>query len=178
MVSSRPLVSLAVCAALCGVLCAAIPASAQPGHPKGDPKRVARVHIEALEQQWRSAQLAGDVTAMDKLLSEDFLGIASNGDVGTKEQFLDRMRNRTLTLNTMDVSEQKIKLVGQVAIVTSLAQIDGMADGQPLTGRFRYTRVYQRLPGDTWRVTNFEATHIPAQRRSGPSPSGPAGTPR
>jgi len=168
-VSSRLLVLLAVCAALCGALCAAIPALAQPGHPKGDPKRIERVHIEALERQWRSAQLAGDVTAMDKLLSEDFLGISSNGEVGTKAQFLDRMRNRTLTLNTMDVSEQKIKLVGQVAIVTSLAQIDGISDGQPLTGRFRYTRVYQRLPGDTWRVTNFEATRIPPPRHPGPA---------
>jgi len=173
---SRLLFALAVCAVSCWILCPAIPAFAQPGHTKGDPKRVERMHIEALEQQWRSAQLAGDVTAMDKLLSDDFLGIASNGEVGTKEQFLDRMRNRTLTLNTMDVSEQKIKLVGQVAIVTSLAQIDGMSDGQPLTGRFRYTRVYQRLPGDTWRVTNFEATRIPPSHHA--SSSGPAGTPR
>jgi len=174
-VSPRLLVLLAVCAALCGALCAAIQASAQPGHPKGDHKHVERLHIEALEKQWRSAQLAGDATAMDKLLSEDFLGIASNGEVGTKEQFLDRMRNRTLTLNTMDVSEQKIKLVGQVAIVTSLAQIDGISNGQPLTGRFRYTRVYQRLPGDTWRVTNFEATRVPQPHR--PGPASPDSTP-
>jgi ketosteroid isomerase-like protein len=174
-VSSRLLVSLAVCAAMCGVLCAAIPASAQPGHLKGDPKRVERVHIEALEQQWRSAQLNDDVAAMDKLLSDDFLGITANGEVVTKEQFLDRMRNRVLTISTMEMSEQKIKLVGQVAIVTSLAQVDGTSDGQPLAGRFRYTRVYQRLPGDTWRITNFEATHIPQSRH--PGPASPTGTP-
>jgi ketosteroid isomerase-like protein len=168
---SRLLVLLAVYAALC----AAIPASAQPGHPKGDPKRVERVHIEALEQQWRTAQLNGDVTAMDKLLSDDFLGITANGEVNTKQQFLDRMHNRTLILTTLDMSEQKIKLVGPVAIVTSLAQVDGTSDGQPLTGRFRYTRVYQKLPGDTWRVTNFEATRIPARH---PGPVNPAGSSR
>jgi ketosteroid isomerase-like protein len=164
----RLLISLAACAALC----AAVPVFAQPHHPKGDPKRVERVHIEALEQQWRTSQLNDDVASMDKLLSDDFLGITANGEVNTKQQFLDRMRNRMLTINTMDMSEQKIKLVGQVAIVTSLAQIDGMSDGQPLTGRFRYTRVYQRLPGDTWRITNFESTRIPAARPPG-SPSGP-----
>jgi ketosteroid isomerase-like protein len=176
-VSSRLLVSLAVCAAMCGVLCAAIPASAQPGHLKGDPKRVERVHIEALELQWRNAQLNDDVAAMDKLLSDDFLGITANGEVDTKQQFLDRMHNRTLTITTLDMSEQKIKLVGPVAIVTSLAQVDGTSDGQPLTGRFRYTRVYQKLPGDTWRITNFEATRIPA-RRPGPGPANPGGSPR
>jgi len=169
IVRSRLLVVLAVCTALC----VGIQAFAQPHHPKGDPKRVERVHIEALEQQWRTSQLNDDVASMDKLLSDDFLGITANGEVNTKQQFLDRMRNRTLTINTMDMSEQKIKLVGQVAIVTSLAQIDGMSDGQPLTGRFRYTRVYQRLPGDTWRITNFESTRIPARQPGPGSPSGP-----
>ena len=165
---SRLLVALAACA----VLCAGAPVLAQPGHPKGDPKRVERAHIEALEQQWRTAELNGDVTAMDKLLSEDFLGITANGEVNTKEQFLDRLRNRAITLKTLDMSEQKIKLVGEVAIVTSLAQVDGTSDGQPLNGRFRYTRVYQRLPGDNWRVTNFEATRIPLRRQGQGAPAG------
>ena len=169
---SRLLVALAVCT----VLCISVPTLAQQHHPKGDPKRVERVHIEALEQQWRSAQLNADVAAMDKLLSDDFLGITANCEVNTKEQFLDRMRNRALTISTMDMSEEKIKLVGQVAIVTSMAQVDGTSDGQPLTGRFRYTRVYQRLPGDMWRITNFEATRIPARRQ--PGPGNPAGAQR
>jgi ketosteroid isomerase-like protein len=169
----RLLVSLAVCAVLwVGVL-----AFAQPHHPKGDPKRVQHAHIEALEQQWRTAQLNDDVAAMDKLLAEDFLGITATGEVNTKQQFLDRMRNRAIALTTLDMSEQKIKLVGQVAIVTSLAQVDGTSDGQPLTGRFRYLRVYQKLPGDTWRITNFEATRIPAPRRGSSPVSAPPATP-
>jgi ketosteroid isomerase-like protein len=163
----RLLISLAVCAALC------VSGYAQQHHRKGDPKRVERVHIEALEQQWRTAQLNADVIVMDKLLSDDFLGVTANGEVNTKQQFLDRMRNRTLTLTTLDMSDQKIKLVGQVAIVTSLATLDGTSDGQPLTGRFRYLRVYQKLPGDNWRITNFEATRIPA-RRPGPGSPPPA----
>lgn len=168
----RLLFSLAASAALCVCL----PSVAQQPHQhKGDPKRVQHAHIEQLEQQWRTAELNADVAGMDKLISDDFLGITANGEVNTKQQFLDRLRDRTLTLSTLDMFEQKIKLVGQVAIVTSLAQVDGMSDGQPLTGRFRYTRVYQRLPGDTWRVTNFEATRIPARR---PGPGSPPASQR
>jgi ketosteroid isomerase-like protein len=166
---------LLVLLAFYAALCAAGPALAQTHRPKGDPKRVQHAHIEALEQQWRTAQLNNDVAAMDKLLSDDFLGITANGEVNTKQQFLDRLRNRSITITTLEMSEQKIKLVGQVAIVTSLAQIDGTADGQPLTGRFRYLRVYQRLPGDTWRITNFESTRIPTRR---PGPGSPPPTQR
>ena len=39
----------------------------QPLHEK---KHDAKRQVEALEEQWRQAQLAGDVAAMDKLLSD------------------------------------------------------------------------------------------------------------
>lgn len=123
--------------------------------------RDARAQIESLEEQWRQAALADDSEKMDRLLSDDFLGITANGQVVTKAQQLDRMRTHAFTITRLDVSDMKIKLIGQhVAIVTSLAQIEGSSDGRPLHGSFRYTRVYQRLPNATWKITSFEATHI------------------
>ena len=41
-----------------------------------------------------------------------------------------------------------------------LGLIEGTADGQPLLGNFRSTRVYQRLSNGLWQLTNFEATRI------------------
>jgi ketosteroid isomerase-like protein len=56
----------------------------------------------------------------------------------------------------------KIKLISEhAAIVTSLAQVEGTNEGRPLHGAFRYTRVYQRVPNAGWKITNFEATHVP-----------------
>ena len=138
---------------------------AQPGLLRGH-KRAERTQIEALEKQWQGAVLTADVTAMDKLLSEDFLGIEANGEVVTKAQQLDHMRNRQFVINKLQNSDIKIKLVGQIAIVTSLAQVEGTVDGDHLQGAFRYTRIYHRLTNGTWKVTNFEVTpathvHIP-----------------
>ena len=56
---------------------------------------------------------------MDKLLSEDYLGIMANGEVFTKTQQLDRMRDRKFMITKLDTSEHKIKLIGNIAIVTS-----------------------------------------------------------
>jgi ketosteroid isomerase-like protein len=127
----------------------------------GEHKRAAHTQIEALETQWQQAQLAGDAPAMDKLLSDDYLGITATGEVVTKAQQLDHMRARKLTVTNLVTSDLKIKLIGQIAIVTSRAQLDGTSDGDPLHGEFRYTRVYQRLPNGVWKITNFEATRIP-----------------
>ena len=133
-------------------------ASAQPHR-----KHIAREEVEAMEQQWRAAELSDDAAAMDRLLSDDYLGITGNGDVVTKLQQLDHMRTRALNISKLDISDVKIKLVDHIAIVTSLAQIDGMIEGAPLRGNYRSTRVYQRLPTGVWKLTNFEATRIKHQ---------------
>jgi ketosteroid isomerase-like protein len=124
--------------------------------------RTMRDQIEALETQWKKAVLANDTETMDHLLSEDYLGITSNGQVVTKPQQLDRMRSRNFAINLLEITDVKIKLISQhAAIVTSLAQVDGTNEGRPLHGSFRYTRVYQRVPNDGWKITSFEATRVP-----------------
>ena len=127
-------------------------------HGQKDAKR----EIEELEQQWRTAQLNDDLSAMDRLLSDDYVGIGMNGTVNTKTQQLDRLRRRTLVMTRLDLTDVKVKLVGSVAIVTSLASIEGTNDGNPMSGMYRYTRVYQRLPNGLWKITNFEATRMSA----------------
>lgn len=136
-----------------------------PHHKRKD---VYREQVEQMEQAWRAAQLANDVSAMDKLLSDDYIGITMSGQVVTKMQQLDRMRNRQLVLTRIDLDDVKVKLIGTTAIVTSLVNIDGTMDGQNIHGTYRYTRVYTHLPSGSWKITNFEATRVG-------SPQGPPG---
>ena len=140
-------------------------AFAQLHEKKHDAKR----QVEALEEQWRVAQLHGDVLAMDKLLSDDYIGISMTGQVNTKVQQLDRMRNHRLVLVRLDLGEMQVKLVGLIAIVTSRAEVEGTNEGTPVRGTFRYTRVYQRLPSGEWKITSFEATRVPEPRGAGHS---------
>lgn len=123
--------------------------------------------VEQLEENFRTAQLNGDVDAMDKLLSDDYVGITMTGQVVTKMQQLERMRNRNLILTRIELSDVKIKVIGTTAIVQSLADVDGTNDGAPMHGMYRYTRVYSRLQSGLWKVTNFEATRV------GPPPPPP-----
>lgn len=163
----RRRITLALLVATLAMLPAWRPALCALGirHGQKDAKR----EIEDLEQQWRMAQLSGDTVTMDRLLSDDYVGIGMNGVVNTKSQQLDRIRRRALALTRIDLSEVKVKLVGSVAIVTSLAQIEGTNDGNSMSGVYRYTRVYQKLPSGAWKITNFEATRLsqPGARRMG-----------
>ena len=133
----------------------------QPLHEK---KHDAKRQVEALEEQWRQAQLIGDVAAMDKLLSDDYIGITMTGQVNTKTQQLDRMRMHKIALTKLDLGDRQVKLVGSIAIVTSRAEVEGTNEGAPVKGTYRYTRVYQRLPSGAWKITSFEATRVPGPK--------------
>jgi ketosteroid isomerase-like protein len=167
--------TMALLVTACASLLAPLGAAAQP-HRKGhDVKQ----QVEELEQQWRTAQLAGDVAAMDKLLAEDYIGISMNGQVNTKAQQLERISTRRVAITKLDLSEMKVKLIGSIAIVTSRAQVEGTSDNVSVKGNYRYTRVYQHLPTGEWKITSFEATRLPqpANEKSTPPPQNTAHPP-
>jgi len=117
-----------------------------------------RVHeVEQLEQQWRSAELAGDATAMDRMLADDYMCVTLQGKVNTKAQQLRRMRDRRSVLERMDLSDVKVRLLGEVAVVTGKARVAGQSSGLSLDGTYRYTQVLRQTPAGAWLMTNFEA---------------------
>lgn len=141
--------------------------SAVPSEKKHEAKR----QVELLEEEWRVAQLAGDVATMDRMLSDDYIGISVSGQVSTKAQQLDRVRNHKVVIHRVDLSDMKVKLIGSIAIVTSRAEVEGVNESGPVRGTFRYTRVYQRLPSGAWKITSFEATRIPSPKSNRDQPA-------
>ena len=142
------------------LLSAVLPFGAFAKGPKSTKKPDYKRQVEQLEELWRIAQLNGDLSQMDKLLSDDYVGITMNGQVVTKMQQLDRMRSRQFVLTKIDLNDVKVKLIGTTAVVTSQAQVEGMSEGNPMHGTYRYTRVYTRIPSGAWKITNFEATRV------------------
>jgi ketosteroid isomerase-like protein len=138
-------------------------------HP--EKKHEAKRQVELLEEEWRVAQLAGDVATMDRMLSDDYIGISISGQVSTKAQQLDRVRNHKVVIHRVDLSDMKVKLIGSIAIVTSRAEVEGTNESGPVRGTFRYTRVYQRLASGAWKITSFEATRIPSPKSNRDQPA-------
>jgi len=161
---------LLLLAAGCSFPVCAISQQPHDQQPHKEHKRDYKREVEMLEEQWRTAQIAGDEATMERLLAPDYLGISMTGQVNDRTQQLDRMRNKHLVLTRIDLSDKKIKLVGAVAIVTSLAQIEGTMDGTPMNGMYRYTRIYRRYPDGSWKITNFEVTRVPAASTAQPRP--------
>lgn len=118
-----------------------------------------RKEIEALEDQWRQAILTNNVSVMDHLLADDYIGITSNGTVETKAQDLAQRRAGTVRITELDLSDMHIRAYGDTAVVTSKAELKGTNGASDISGEYRYTRVYNRRLGQ-WKIVSFEASRM------------------
>ena len=80
---------------MCLVL--ACPAYALPS----DENHAIHKEIEALEEQWRLAVISNNVTQMDHLLSDDYIGISATGTVETKAQVLAQRKAGTVRIKAL-----------------------------------------------------------------------------
>ena len=125
--------------------------------------------IESLEMEWRQAQVSNNVSAMEHLLAEDYLGISANGTVETKIQAIAQHKAGTLRISRLDISDLKVRVYGDTAVVTSKAELEGLNGERDMSGFYRYTRVYNRRLGQ-WKIVSFEASriHDPTDRSGKP----------
>ena len=116
--------------------------------------------IEALEQQWRQAIISNNVSEMDHLLADDYIGISANGTVETKAQALALRKAGTVRITALDLNDLKVRVYGDdTAVVTSKADLEGTNGQSDISGNYRYTRVYNQRLGQ-WKTVSFEASRI------------------
>jgi ketosteroid isomerase-like protein len=151
--SQRTMACLMLAAALCLVL--ANPAWAMPRHES----HAIHKEIESLEMQWRDAVVGNNVSQMDHLLADDYIGISANGTVETKTQELAQRRAGTIRIQSLDLSDLKVRVYGDTAVVTSRAELTGVNGQSDISGNYRYTRVYNKRLGQ-WKIVSFEASRI------------------
>lgn len=126
------------------------------------PKRESHaVHkqIESLEMAWRRAVVDDDIPAMDNLLADDYVGITANGTIEDKTEAIAQRKSGTLRITTLNLDDLKIRLYGEIAVVTSIAELQGANGENDISGKYRYTRVYNRRLG-AWKIVSFEASRI------------------
>jgi len=123
-------------------------------------KEERRHEIDRLEDAWRSAVLSSNTKALDALLADDYMAITPSGTIQTKDDTLQGFRTGRFHIASLTVSDRKVRFYGTTAVVTSLAEMQGSAAGNPVSGSFRYTRVYVRNAQGQWKIVSFEASQI------------------
>lgn len=149
--------SVVVTAAL---LSAPLATSAAPQGPKpaaGPTKDSALATVEEMARALRE----NDADAISRVLSNDWAVISARGGVGEgKSIFPDAIRSGALTRTAFETSEPRVRLYGDVALVTSKVRTAGTFGGKPFDVTERETDVLH-WEGGGWKVVlsheTFEA---------------------
>jgi len=130
-------------------------------------KHESRHEIDQLEDEWRTAILNSDAKALDSLLADDYMAITPSGTLQSRDEALQNMRTRRVHITSLTLTDRKVRFYGETAVVTSLATIEATNPEGPVTGDYRYTRVYVRNAQGDWKIVSFEASHVrePGQHR-------------
>ena len=123
--------------------------------------------VKELSQAHVTAELNGDVDALDRLLTDDFRGVGPLGFVVDKQRWLDRYRNGELYSTAIRWTDVETRVYGDAAIAIGRWDQQATHQGNPANGTFRVTQTFVR-DGAHWRLGGVQLSPIAAP------PSAPA----
>ena len=115
--------------------------------------------VKAAEASRRQALLAADTVALSRLIAPDFLEISRLGTLRTRADNIRDIASGTLHLTSINYDSLNVRIYGDVAILTGIADNTGTMRGFPFAGRIRYTRVFVRRDG-RWQAVLMQQTPI------------------
>jgi ketosteroid isomerase-like protein len=107
--------------------------------------------ILALENKWNTAYKRSDIAAMDSLLADDFIITVEDGSTFSKPGYIAHNGNSTVHVEISDMSDLKVRMHGNTAVVTGAYHEKGTDKGKPYEDRDRFTDVWMNIKG-RWQV--------------------------
>jgi ketosteroid isomerase-like protein len=108
--------------------------------------------IVALEEKLRTAMLNSNVSVLNHLLADDLIFTSHLGQIMSKQDDLEAHKTGYVKINSIEQSEQHIKMKNDLAIVSVLSQIQGEFGGEHSEAALRFTRIWQKSKNDNWQI--------------------------
>src|SRR5260370_11433902 len=125
--------------ALVLILACGFTGQAHAGFPHRDN---AHKEIEGLELDWRQAQITNNISVVERLLADDYLGISANGTLETQTDELSRRRSGSLHITQLDLSDIKVRIYGDTAVGAAKGDLVGEKGERDIRGRVPESRDY------------------------------------
>lgn len=111
-----------------------------------------KTQILEAEERLRLAMLHSDINALHELLAPELIYTNHLGQVFSKQEDLAIHQSGELAIQELNPSEQRIQIIGEVALVTVRVHSTASYRGTELDGDFRFTRVWSRSSAHTWQI--------------------------
>ena len=120
--------------------------------------------LSRLERVWNEAHLHGDVAALDRLWSDDFLILVPEMPPISKSTAIEMWRGAKPSFTRYETSNTKPRVYGDAAVVTGDLHRTRDFGGRVADERWQFTKVYIRKAGQ-WKVVSFHASAAPKEAK-------------
>jgi uncharacterized protein (TIGR02246 family) len=125
----------------------------------GFDEQQAREQIREIERSWAQVAVSGDPTVVERIFSDDFLGVSPDGGHYTKQAFIDDTKAHPLGFVSNELNDMQLRFFGNVAVAQGHETFTTQAGDK---GRFVWTDVLVRHR-DEWRIVAAQDVIAPAE---------------
>lgn len=106
------------------------------------------------------AQIKNDFDALDSLFAEDLVYIHSSTVQDTKASFIESLRSGKVTYHSMERSDTKVRIFGDVAIITGKAVFEVTSRNRGMTLNLLFHAVWAKRDSSL-QFVSWQATRLP-----------------
>ena len=107
--------------------------------------------IHVLELKWAESYKQHNIEILSSLLAEDFVITVEDGSVYSKAGYISHTANAQVHVQVAELSELKVRMHGDLAIVTGAYHEKGDSEGKPYEYHDRLTDLWMKS-GGKWQV--------------------------
>lgn len=103
--------------------------------------------FQQIEDNFNAAVITNNVEEIKKCITEDWVIVDSQGGILPQERFFEVLKQGLLSHSSMTKEVLRVKIYGDIALVTGRGQNTGIWQGQPLKADEWITDVYKKEKG-------------------------------
>lgn len=105
--------------------------------------------FQQIENNFNEAVVSNNVSEIKNCITEDWVLVDSQGGIISQERFFSVLEQGLLSHSSMTKEILRVKIYGDIALVTSRGQNTGTWKGQPMEADEWVTDVYKKV-NDSW----------------------------
>jgi ketosteroid isomerase-like protein len=146
--------------ALTGVAMIVIVFGISSGQPTARQAKIER-DLMQMEHDWSAAYLSHDVSVVDRIVADDFIGTDGRGIMTDKKQELEdaRSENPNRKILSEAIDDLKVRIYGDTAIVNGRTTEKIQSGGKEFVIQYRRTDVFVKRNG-RWQCVSFHGSRI------------------
>jgi ketosteroid isomerase-like protein len=104
-----------------------------------------------LENHWVDALVKSDIAALDAIFADTYVDTDEHSHRGNKEDVLSILKSGDLKLTSVTLSEMRVNVYGDAAVVIGTAMQEGSFLGGPIATKIIFTDTFAKQNGK-WRA--------------------------